>query len=316
MFDGKSIAVVIPAYNEELLIGRVLSTMPAFVDHLIVINDCSRDRTREIVEEFQTRDPRIVLINHEPNKGLGQSLIDGYLESRRLGSAITAVMAGDAQMNPDDLPALVEPVASGQADYAKGNRLLRQEVYSRMPKHRLFGNAGLSLLTKFATGYWHLIDPQCGYTAIGKKALAHIPIERMTKGYGYNADILNMLNFGNFRVRDVEVEPVYGEERSKIKLRSYIPKVSVLLVRLFIGRMVGKYLVRDFNPLVLFYAFSALNLGLLAPILFVRLLFFYCRLGVVPTTTLTLLNFAVMMGFLFFFFAMWLDMEDNRRLRG
>lgn len=316
MFEGKTVAVVIPAYNEELLIGRVLTTMPSFVDEMIVINDCSKDRTREIVQDFQQGDARIVLINHEPNKGLGQSLIDGYLQARALGVDVTVVMAGDAQMNPADLPTVIGPIASGEADYTKGNRLLREDVYSRMPKHRYFGNAGLSLLTKFATGYWHLIDPQCGYTAIGKKALANIPIERMTKGYGYNADILNMLNLGNFRVRDVEVEPVYGEERSKIKLGSYIPRVSVLLMRLFVMRMVKKYLIRDFNPLVLFYAFSVINLGLLAPALFVRLVLFLYQDGIVPSTTLTLLNFAVMMGFLFFFFAMWLDMEDNRRLRG
>lgn len=316
MFEGKTVAVVIPAYNEELLIGKVLTTMPSFVDEMIVINDCSKDRTREIVQDYQKDDTRIVLINHEPNKGLGQSLIDGYLQARTLGADVTVVMAGDAQMSPHDLPTVIGPIAAGEADYTKGNRLLREDVYSRMPKHRFFGNAGLSLLTKFATGYWHLIDPQCGYTAIGKKALASIPIERMTKGYGYNADILNMLNLGNFRVRDVEVEPVYGEERSKIKLGSYIPRVSLLLMRLFVMRMVKKYLIRDFNPLVLFYAFSVINLGMLAPMLFVRLVLFLYRDGIVPSTTLTLLNFAVMMGFLFFFFAMWLDMEDNRRLRG
>lgn len=315
MFENKSVGVVIPAYNEELLIGRTLSTMPAFVDKMIVINDCSKDRTRAIVEEMAAKDPRIFLINHEPNQGLGQSLIDGYLKARELGLDITAVMAGDNQMSPADLPAVVAPIARGETEYVKGNRLLREEVYSRMPKHRFFGNAGLSFLTKFATGYWQVIDPQCGYTAIGKSALATIPIHRMIKGYGYNADILNMLNLSNFRVRDVEVEPVYGEEQSKIKLKSYIPRVSKLLVRLFFGRMIKKYMVRDFNPLVLFYIFSFINLGILSPVLLVRLIVLFFSEGIVPTTTLTLLNFAVMMGFLFFFFAMWLDMEDNRRLR-
>src|SRR5690606_13739007 len=154
------------------------------------------------------------------------------------------------------------------ADYAKGNRLLRDEVVERMPRHRLIGNAVLSLLTKFATGYWKSMDPQCGYTAISGEALARIPIESMIKGYGYNVHILNMLNLANQRVAEVEVEPVYRDEVSYIKLRRYIPSVSVLLIRLFWFRLTRRYIVRDFHPLALMYMFS-IFLGLtVIPLLF------------------------------------------------
>src|SRR5690606_31823096 len=134
--------------------------------------------------------------------------------------------------------------------------LLRAEAALRMPKHRYIGNGVLTILSKFATGYWQIIDPQCGFTAIGKEALATIPITTMIKGYGYNAHILNMLNLDNFTAIDVKVEPIYGEEKSKIKLKTYIPTVSKLLVRLFLRRLVHKYVIRDFNPLVFFYLMS------------------------------------------------------------
>lgn len=314
MLDGKTVGVVIPAYNEEHFIGEVLRTMPDFVDAMIVVNDGSTDGTRAIVESFRKDEPRTEHVDHETNRGLGQSLIDGYLRARAKGLDVVAVMAGDAQMSPGDLANVVGPVVQGQADYVKGNRLLREDVAERMPRHRLIGNSVLTLLTKFATGYWQIIDPQCGYTAISKEALNSIPIERMVKGYGYNADILNMLNLNNFMVCDVEVEPVYGEQKSKIRLSNYIPKVSCLLIRLFLKRMVHKYLIREFHPLVFFYAFSFFNGVVLALPLLVRFFYLYAQQGQAPSTTLILLTFSTSMALLSLFFGMWLDMEDNRKL--
>ena len=314
MVHDKTVGIVIPAYNEENLIGKVLETMPDFVDFMFVVNDGSKDRTEEVIKSLQVHDPRIILINNETNQGLGQSLINGYLAARDAGVDTVAVMAGDAQMSPADLPKLLDPIVTGEVDYIKGNRLLRDDVVYRMPRYRYLGNNVLTLLTKFATGYWHIIDPQCGYTAISKKALAIIPIERMTKGYGYNADILNMLNLNNFRVQDVEVEPVYGEEQSKIKLRSYVPRVSWLLLRLFIRRLVHKYLVREFHPLIFFYAFSFINGFIFAIPLSIRFFYLFFKLGIVPSTTLILLNSTISFSLFSAFFAMWMDMEDNRRL--
>ena len=314
MFEGKTVGIVVPAYNEELLIGKTLASMPEYVDKIIVVNDGSADKTLEIVRNFQLNDGRIVIVDHERNKGLGQSLIDGYLEARRLEIDIVSVMAGDAQMSPDDLPKVMLPVARGVADYAKGNRLLHDQVIERMPAHRFIGNSGLTLLTKFATGYWHSMDPQCGYTALSKKALQCIPIERMIKGYGYNAHILYMLNVNNFTVSDVEIEPIYGDEKSKIKLSSYIPRVSVLLITLFGKRIIRKYLLRDFHPLILFY-FLAILMGVVfcIPLTF-RFLYMYFTLSVVPQTTLIILSFVVTNALFSLFFAMWMDMEDNKRL--
>jgi hypothetical protein len=224
------------------------------------------------------------------------------------------VMAGDGQMAPADLAQVVAPIVAGEAEYVKGNRLLRDEVIERMPRHRLLGNSVLSFLSKFATGYWHSMDPQCGYTAISGYALKRIPIVTMRPGYGYNAHLLNMLNLANLRVAEVEVEPVYGDEVSYIKLRKYIPSVSVLLVRLFARRILRKYIVRDFHPLALMYLFSLFLILVICPVLLIRFSILYARYDVVPQTTMLLLSFSSTFAMFALFFAMWLDMEDNRHL--
>lgn len=313
MLDGKSIGVVVPAYNEGKFIGSVIDTMPEFVDRVIVVNDGSSDGSKEIIDE-RVASGRVVPIHHETNKGLGQSLIDGYLEGLTQGLDVVAVMAGDGQMAPADLETVVRPIVDGDADYVKGNRLLRDEVFERMPRHRLIGNSALSILSKYATGYWHSMDPQCGYTAISNYALDRIPIATMRKGYGYNAHILNMLNLANMKVAEVEVEPVYGDEVSYIKLRKYIPSVSSLLVRLYFRRITRKYIIRDFHPLALMYLFSMVLAFVVCPILITRFVILWARYDVVPQTTFLLLAFSSMFAMLSLFFAMWWDMEDNRRL--
>lgn len=312
--NKSAICVIIPAFNEEIHIRNTLSGIPEFVKYIVVINDGSTDETERIINECIRSDSRISLLNHSKNLGLGNSLISGYQESLRLKSEITAVMAGDNQMAPEDLWNVVAPIVNHEADYVKGNRLLRGDVRKIMPGYRFFGNSLLTFLTKFATGYWHVIDPQCGYTAISRRALSRIPINKLTPGYGYNAHILNMLNIEEMRVCDVEVRPVYGPNTSKIRLRKYVPLVSKLLIRLFFERITQKYLWRDFHPLVLFYLLSFINGIIVAVPLFLRFLYLYFSIGIAPTTTLVLTSLAINVAFLSFFFAIWMDMESNRHL--
>jgi glycosyltransferase involved in cell wall biosynthesis len=311
MYKDQKIGVVVPAYNEHDLILETLSGIPKYVDRIFVVNDGSKDDTLELITKQQRTDPRIEIVNHEINKGLGQSLIDGYLTSAKSDVDITAVMAGDNQMHPDDLCKLVEILVDGKVAYVKGNRLLHHNINS-MPRYRFLGNAALTILTKFATGYYFLMDPQCGYTAIRNEALREIPIEKMTRGYGYNADILCMLNIQGFTVKDVQVRPVYGREISKIKLWKYIPKTSWLLIKLFFRRLWKRYLVLDFHPLVLFYIYGALVtvFGILP--LFVRFIYLYSTLHEAPQTTLIILIFLVITTFQSVLFAMWMDMDYNR----
>jgi len=310
----KQIVVIVPAFNEESHITSTLAGVPKRVTRIIVINDGSTDSTKKLVLQQQLIDPRIQLINNEQNYGLGHSLIVGYLESRKHSGDVTIIMAGDNQMDPNDLDALVEPVIRDEVDYAKGNRLLRNDVRDSMPGYRFIGNSILTFLTKFATGYWHVVDPQCGYTAISGKALSRIPIEKMAKGYGYNAHILNMLNIENFRVGDVSVRPVYGPNTSKIKLRKYVPLILKLLSNLYLKRLFQKFIWRDFHPLVLFYAMAVVNSIFIALPLTVRFIYLYWSVGVAPTTTLILLSLSTNIAVLSFFFAIWMDMEANRDL--
>jgi glycosyltransferase involved in cell wall biosynthesis len=315
VYKNHRIAVVIPAFNEELLLPETLDGLPAWMDLVFVIDDASRDRTGQLLAERARIDPRVRPITHQKNKGLGQSLIDGYLSSLGSEADITVVMAGDNQMHSGDLPALLDRLIEDGYDYVKGNRLLHQNV-GAMPVYRFLGNSVLTILTKFATGYYSLMDPQCGYTAIRNDALRRIPIETMTKGYGYNADILCMLNIGGFSVTDCEVRPVYDREKSKIKLWKYIPKTSAILTRLFLWRLWRRYIVLDFHPLVLFYLFAIFNTVVILVPAAVR--FFYCYYfrdpADQPWATLTVLIVTFLITFQSILFALWMDMDYNREI--
>lgn len=312
MYKKHKIGVVIPAYNENGLIKDTLTGIPKYVDKIFVVNDGSTDNTLAIIKKLSKQNKRIQIINHEKNKGLGQSLIDGYVASKNSNIDITAVMAGDNQMHPEDLSGLLDGIIDDGYHYIKGNRFFHRDI-GTMPKYRYIGNAFLTILTKFATGYYHIMDPQCGYTVITNKALKRIPIEKMTKKYGYNADILCMLNILGFRVNDAEVRPVYDREKSKIKLWKYIPKTSYLLFKLFFRRIWSRYIVRDFHPLVLFYLFSIFNIFFIIIPFVIRFFVLFAQYKIVPQTTMIILIFTLLITFQSILFAIWMDMDYNKR---
>ena len=257
MLKDKRIGVVVPAYNEELLIGRVIETMPEFVDCIYVVDDCSPDATSERVQAYLNQpsmNGRLRLIRHETNQGVGAAIVTGYKEAIEDSIDVVAVMAGDAQMDPDELDRVVGPVVEGRVDYVKGNRLFTGEAWQMIPKYRYLGNGFLSLLTKIASGYWHVADSQTGYTAISADAIRLMPLGRLYPRYGYPNHILVMLNIYGQRVQDVPVRPVYNiGEKSGIRLWKVIPRMSWLLAKSFAWRMKEKYIIRDFHPLVFFY---------------------------------------------------------------
>jgi glycosyltransferase involved in cell wall biosynthesis len=316
MYKEKKIAVVIPAYNEELQIESVIATLPDLIDNVVVVDDKSIDKTSEIVESGKKENDKIILISHEFNQGVGGAIASGYKWARDNDIDIAVVMAGDGQMDPDDLQAILDPVASGEVDYSKGNRLFTGEAYQKIPKVRYFGNSVLSLLTKIASGYWHIADSQTGYTAINKKALHTIDWDKMYKRYGQPNDLLVKLNVYNFHVRDVEVKPVYNVgERSGIKIQKIVFTISWLLIKLFLWRLKEKYVIRDFHPLVFFYLLGFFMFGINI-LFFVRLIILWILQGQVPEITFLIWIFSFTMGFISVFFAMWFDMECNKYLRG
>jgi glycosyltransferase involved in cell wall biosynthesis len=256
--ESTRIGVVVPAYNEELLIGETLRGMPEYVDKIYVIDDGSIDRTGEIVKKFG--DPRIVYFRHEVNKGVGAGIIDGYKLALKDEMDIVAVMAGDNQMDPAQLPRLIFPIVEGRADYTKGNRLLTDDFMTGMSKWRSFGNLLLSFITKIGSGYWQVMDPQNGYTAISRQALEVIDLDSVYPYYGYCNDLLIKLNAFGMRVMDVVMPARYGTEKSKIRYSKFIRKVAPMIFRGFLWRLRIKYTVLDFHPLVLFYFLGMLSL--------------------------------------------------------
>jgi len=315
MYLEKSVAVVIPAYNEENLIGQTLSTLPDFVDRVIVVNDASKDNTSAIVQEIAKKNVRVILIDHERNEGVGGAIVTGYKKAREMKTDVTVVMAGDGQMDPNDLPYIIEPVARGEVDYTKGNRLFQGDAWKMIPHHRYLGNSFLSLLTKFASGYWHIADSQTGYTAISLMALTKLDLDGIYKSYGMPNDMLIKLNQFDFRVRDVHISPVYNiGEKSKMKLLRVIPRISWLLFTGFWRRLFFKYVIKDFHPLVFFYAFSFLLLTVSIP-LTIRLLYVWATTGIIPSINAMALIFTVISGLQTLFFGMWFDMDYNKNLR-
>jgi glycosyltransferase involved in cell wall biosynthesis len=223
-----------------------------------VIDDGSTDGTSEAIEEHQASDGRINLIRHAINSGVGAAISTGYKRALDEGVEIMVVMDGHNQMDPDELPRLLEPVAENLADYAKGNRLYSSASRQGMSRLRFFGNMLLTVLTKISAGYWRISDPQNGYTAVSRRVFEQIPPDSIFPWYGYCNDLLVRMNVHGFRVQDVPIPARYGREKSKIRYGSYIPRVSCLLLKDFFWRLVTKYLVLDFNPLVIFYLLAHL----------------------------------------------------------
>lgn len=315
MYKEKTIAVVVPCYNEGTQIGIVIDTMPAFIDHIVIVDDLSKDNTVQVVRDYQEKDLRITLIRHEKNQGVGGSIATGYKWVRDQGIHVAVVMAGDGQMDPEDLPAILDPVVENMADYTKGNRLFSGQRYKKIPKIRYFGNAALSFLTKIASGYWHIADSQTGYTAINEKALNTIDWDRMYKRFGQPNDLLVRLNVSNLRVKDIPINPVYGVgEKSGIRYHKVVFTISWLLFRLFLWRLKEKYIIRDFHPLIFFYI-SGLFFGILSLLLFGRLFYIWLIMGdPIPKINALAAMFAFMSSSQFTLFAMWFDRQENEKI--
>lgn len=363
MLNNKSIAVVVPAFNEETQIGRVIESMPAFVDRIVIVNDKSTDRTSDVVrqsirddttekkhfpsildqvkpnrynrasmvvQELQRQEmaffvpsevynsdeerDRIILIDHLENGGVGAAIARGYKWAKDHGFDCTAVMAGDGQMDPDELESICRPVTDEGIDYVKGNRLIHRSALLIIPKLRYFGNSILSIMTKMASGYWHVSDTQTGYTAISNNALNAISLHHIYQSYGMPNDMLVKLNIAFCTVREVAIKPIYDVgEQSKMKISRVIPRVSWLLFKSFFRRLWVKYLFRDFHPLFILYHLAFLLALMWIPFLFKVI---HALLNAQDLTFQTLFAFTLLFisATQNFLFAMWMDIQDNERL--
>jgi glycosyltransferase involved in cell wall biosynthesis len=312
MLDEKTVAVVIPAYNEVTLIASTIKGIPSFADRVIVVDDGSTDET---VARAESADPRVEVVRHERNAGVGAAIVSGYRRAILEDVDVTCVMAADGQMDPDDLETLARAVANGECDYAKANRLFTGQAWEVIPRSRYLGNAILSFLTKIASGYWHVADSQSGYTAVNLETLRMLDLEKIYRRYGFPNDMLVHLNVWNRRVRDYPSRPIYGVgERSGIKLRRVVPAISWLLCKGFFWRLREKYVIRDFHPLVLFYGlgFLLFSGGVVLGAIETALRF---AGNEITSATIVLVALLVVSGLQLLLFAMWFDMESNKDLR-
>jgi glycosyltransferase involved in cell wall biosynthesis len=313
VFEGKRVGVVVPAFDEEALIGVTIGGIPSLVDRIVVVDDGSSDGTKK--RALEVGDSRVEVITHERRSGVGAATLTGYRRALEDGADVVVVMNGDNQMDPADLPALVAPVARGELDYAKANRLSTGQAWQLIPKTRFFGNAILSMLTKIASGYWHVADSQSGYTAASRGMLEQLDLDHIYTNYGFPNDMLVHLNVWNARVRDFPSRPIYGVgEQSAMRYRHVVPRIAWLLVRGFFWRLWDKYVKRDFHPLVFFYFMGVLAtvVGVLLGLVVVG----YRIAGYsIPVATVVLVAVLVLAGLQFTLFAMWFDMESNKDLR-
>jgi len=363
MLLDKTIAVVVPAYNEERQIRQVLETMPDFVDRIIVVNDCSTDNTaaavldyirsqksvkpiikdnlenandskynraEHLLKEKQQTDmeyfilseianakpesDRVILINNLKNGGVGTAIARGYKWCLDHNIDCTASMDGDGQMDPAELKSICQPIVSEEVDCVKGNRLIHGGARLIMPKTRYFGNAILSILTKIASGYWHISDTQCGYRALSLAALSSIKLHDIYKSYGMPNDILIKLNISFCTLKEVKIKPVYTiGELSKMKIYKVIPSISLLLFKSFFKRLWIKYLFRDFHPLFLLYHFAFIIGVFTIPYAF-KIISIVISGGTVSPATMLAFFFLFTSSFQSLLFAMWMDIQDNERL--
>ncbi len=314
MYRNQKIGLTIPAYNEERLIGPTLDSVPELVDLIYVVNDCSTDGTAEVVRARAAADPRIVLVEHEQNQGVGQGIITGYLQASEAGCDICVVTGGDHQMPMEQIPALLDPLVDGLADYSKGNRfLMPDDGLDGMPLSRMLPNALISFMTKMASGYYKIFDVVDGFTAISKRAIDLVDWDIAWKGYGYPMDFLVRMNAYGLRVVDVPRRAIYleGERQSQIKGFSYFLKVAPMLVRDFFWRLFTRFLIRDFHPLFFFYLFGLLFLPL--GVIFGGFLVYQQYTGAgVSGPRAVVCALMIMSGLQFLLFAMLYDMEESK----
>jgi glycosyltransferase involved in cell wall biosynthesis len=250
MYRGLSVAVAIPAFRAEATIGQVVATLPALVDRIVVVDDASPDGTSAALAAVS--DPRLEALRHERNRGVGGAMKTAFARCLELGVDVVVKMDSDGQMDPARLPSLLDPLIDRGCDYAKGNRFLDEHALRDMPRVRLLGNLALTFLTKMASGYWHVFDPQNGYLACRTSILKRLDLDAIAEDYFFENDMLVHLNILEGRVVDVPMPARYGDERSSMRIGTVLRRFPMRLLDRLRKRVWQRYVVRDFSPVALF----------------------------------------------------------------
>jgi len=315
MYQNFRIAVILPCLNEEKQLPGTIATLPNWIDRIFVVDDASTDQTVQVAKDLAKTDSRIEILQHATRGGMGKGRTTGFGKCIEEKIDIAVTMDGDGQMDPHDLPALVNPIVEGKVDYSKGNRFIYPGGLKKIPRTRLIGNFILSALTKLASGYWHVSDSQCGYTAVNLSALEAIDIQDIYPTYGCPNDILVKMNIAGQRMGEVPVNPLYGVgEVSKMRIVKVIFPISRLLCRSFVERIYKKYVLQTGHPLALAYLSAFIGFicsGLLGIYILVRLF----QEWMLPKAALMIAGFCVVSTLQLLVLAFFMDFEDNRNLQ-
>ncbi|HVU49742.1 MAG TPA: glycosyltransferase family 2 protein [Polyangia bacterium] len=311
MYRGLTVAVAIPAYRAEATIARVVTTLPPLVDRVVVVDDGSPDGTSAALGAIS--DARLEVVRHEKNRGVGGAMKTAFRRCLDLGADVVVKMDSDGQMDPARLPALLDALLDTGCDYAKGNRFLDEHALRDMPRVRLFGNLALTFLTKMASGYWHIFDPQNGYLAARTSVLRRLALEDIADDYFFENDMLVHLNILESRVVDVPMPARYGDERSSLRIGTILRRFPLRLLDRLRKRIWQRYVLRDFSPVALF-----LFLG--APLMLAGMAFggwaWYesAKTGVVSSTGRVMLSvLPIVIGFQLILQAVLLDISSSPR---
>ncbi len=295
-FAQYQIAAVVPAYRVERDIEAVLCDLPPYLRHIIVVDDASPDRTSELVAAMAQRDPRIVLIRHEHNQGVGGAMVSGFRKALELGAQVVVKIDGDGQMDLSRLPEILTPLILGKADYTKGNRFRDFAALRQMPLIRRVGNMGLAFLTKAATGYWNLFDPTNGFLAIRAEALAQLPLDQIDKTYFFETSMLANLYLLGGVVQDIPMPARYRGEVSSLVIHRVFFEFPPKLLKTLARRALLKNFIYDFS-MVTVYVLVGLPLFLFGVIFGAIKWIHYASLDIpAPTGTVILPTLCVLLG--------------------
>jgi dolichol-phosphate mannosyltransferase len=250
--------IILPAYNESRSLARVVGQIPEWVSAVVIVDDASSDDTLSVAESLS--DPRVAVIHHDENMGVGGAMVSGYRFALAEGYDVAVKMDADGQMDIADLPYLARPIELGMAEYAKGNRFRRTGRPKGMPRTRWLGSVMLSFLTKVASGYWHVFDPQCGFTAITTPTLERLKLDGIACDYFFENDMLIRLNVVDARVVDVSIAALYGDESSTLSVGRVTLSFPLRLLRGFLWRFIKRHVVNDFGLVAMLSVVGAASL--------------------------------------------------------
>lgn len=309
MFEGRKVAVVIPARNEAAHLPQVLRNLPEFIDSVYVVDDGSTDGTTAAAHAVG--DPRVHVLRNARSRGVGAATLLGMQQALQDGAALLVKVDGDGQMDPQQIPKLLQPLLYEDYGYAKANRFLHTDALRRMPVVRLLGNVLLTFLTKLASGYWRIFDPQNGFVAIRAEHFQCLPHDKIAHDFFFENDMLIHLNIQGVRVKDVPIPARYGDEESDLRIWKVLLTFPPRLLYGLWRRIWQKYVLRDFSPIAVFWLLGAplLLFGLCSGLYHWALSLYTGRAAPTGTVMLSVLPFLI--GFELILQAIVLEIRES-----